>query len=343
MQDMIRYVGEDGQRLADLPIELDELVRGYRAMRRARHFDDRAVTLQRQGRLGVYQLFRGQEAAQVGAALALQPGDWLVPTYRETAAAITHGMPLSTALLYWRSHPAGWSFPDDLLILPFYVPIATQLPHAVGIAHAAALREEGAVVLAFVGDGGTSEGDAHEAFNFAAVYSAPVVFVVQNNGWAISVPTERQMRNTRIADRAVGYGIPGVRVDGNDLVAVWDVMRQAVERARAGEGPTLVEAVTYRIAPHTTSDDPSRYRDESTTRELAKAEPVARLRTLLEGMGLWSGEQEEALVAELREEFDTALAEADAAPEPPPEAIVEDVFAAMTGDQRRAWEALRGG
>ena len=235
MSDTVRYVSESGELIGEMPLAAEELITCYRAMRRARHFDDRAVTLQRQGRLGVYPLFRGQEAAQVGAALALGPDDWLVPTYRETAAAITHGMPLSTALLYWRAHPAGWSFPEDLRILPFYVPIATQLPHAVGLAHASTLRGEDAVVLAFVGDGGTSEGDAHEALNFASVFSAPVVFVVQNNGWAISVPTERQMRNTRIADRAVGYGMPGVRVDGNDLVAMLHVMREAVARARESD------------------------------------------------------------------------------------------------------------
>ncbi|HLV11996.1 MAG TPA: pyruvate dehydrogenase (acetyl-transferring) E1 component subunit alpha [Trueperaceae bacterium] len=339
----VRYVAEDGRALRELPLAREDLVRGYRAMRRARHFDERAVTLQRQGRLGVYPLFRGQEAAQVGASLALEPHDWLVPTYRESAAAITHGLPLETALLYWRSHPAGWSFPEHVRVLPFYVPIATQLPHAVGVAHAGSLRGEGWVVLAFVGDGGTSEGDAHEALNFAAVFSAPVVFLVQNNGWAISVPTERQMRNTVIADRAAGYGMPGVRVDGNDLVAVWDVVRQAVARARAGEGPTLVEAVTYRLAPHTTSDDPGRYRDESAAGERERAEPLARMRALLAGMGAWSDEYEEALLADLRAEFDAAVAAADAAPEPAPESIVEHVYAGMQPDQRRAWEALREG
>ena len=342
MADTVRYVGEGGELLAELPFGTDELLRGYRAMRRARHFDDRAVTLQRQGRLGVYPLFRGQEAAQVGAALAIGSGDWLVPTYRETAAAITHGMPLSTALLYWRAHPAGWSFPEGLRILPFYVPIATQMPHAVGIAHASALRGEDAVVLAFVGDGGTSEGDTHEALNFAAVFSAPVVFVVQNNGWAISVPTERQMRNTRIVDRAAGYGMPGVRVDGNDLVAMLHVMREAVGRARAGEGPTLVEAMTYRLAPHTTSDDPGRYRDSGATDERERAEPVSRMRTLLAGMGAWSDADEEGLLAELREEFDDAVAEADAAPEPAPESIVEHVYADMGPDQELARGVLRG-
>ncbi|HZX00503.1 MAG TPA: pyruvate dehydrogenase (acetyl-transferring) E1 component subunit alpha [Trueperaceae bacterium] len=342
MSDTVRYVSESGELIGEMPLAAEELITCYRAMRRARHFDDRAVTLQRQGRLGVYPLFRGQEAAQVGAALALGPDDWLVPTYRETAAAITHGMPLSTALLYWRAHPAGWSFPEDLRILPFYVPIATQLPHAVGLAHASTLRGEDAVVLAFVGDGGTSEGDAHEALNFASVFSAPVVFVVQNNGWAISVPTERQMRNTRIADRAVGYGMPGVRVDGNDLVAMLQVMREAVARARAGGGPTLVEAVTYRLAPHTTSDDPSRYRAGSTTDERELAEPVSRLRKLLTGMDAWSDDAEEQLLAELKDEFDGAVAEADAAPEPTPESIVAHVFATLGADQESARRVLRG-
>lgn len=342
MADTVRYVSESGELVGEMPLATEDLVSGYRAMRRARHFDDRAVTLQRQGRLGVYPLFRGQEAAQVGAALALGAGDWLVPTYRETAAAITHGMPLSTALLYWRAHPAGWSFPEELKILPFYVPIATQLPHAVGLAHASALRGDGAVVLAFVGDGGTSEGDAHEALNFASVFSAPVVFVVQNNGWAISVPTERQMRNTRIADRAVGYGIPGVRVDGNDLAAMLHVMREAVARARAGEGPTLVEAMTYRLAPHTTSDDPGRYRDGRFTDERELAEPVSRMRTLLTGMGAWSDAAEERLLSELKDEFEAAVAEADAVPEPAPESIVDHVFSTRGADQEMARGVLRG-
>src|SRR5690554_7677548 len=232
----VRYVAEDGRALRELPLAREDLVRGYRAMRRARHFDERAVTLQRQGRLGVYPLFRGQEAAQVGASLALEPHDWLVPTYRESAAAITHGLPIETALLYWRSHPTGWAYPPDLRLLPFYVPIASQLTHAVGVAHAGKLLGADWAAMVFVGDGGSSEGDFHEALNFAAVYRDPVVFMVQNNGWAISVPTARQMRNTRIADRAVGYGMPGVTVDGNDFVAVLDAARQAVARVKAGEG-----------------------------------------------------------------------------------------------------------
>lgn len=337
---MIQYLGDDGAPLQDLPFSHDELVTGYRALRRARFFDERAETLQRQGKLGVYPPYRGQEAAQVGAALALEARDWLVPSYRESAAALTFGLPLSQLILFWRAHPAGWRFPEDLNLLPFYVPIATQLPQAVGIAHAGMLQHKDWVVEAFVGDGGSSEGDFHEALNFAAVFNAPVVFVVQNNGWAISVPTSRQMKNPRIVERAKGYGIEGMLVDGNDLVAMWDSTKKAVERARAGRGPTLIEAVTYRVAPHTTSDDPSRYRDEAVTEEWLSKGPVIRMRRALESLELWNEEKEAALLEELKSWLDEAVAAADRAPEPQPWEIVEHVFETMTPEQQRAWEAL---
>lgn len=341
MSEPISYLSPDGELSGELPVAVDELLTAYRAVRRARHFDQRAVTLQRQGRLGVYAPFRGQEAAQVGMALALEAGDWLAPSYRETAAALTHGLPLSTAILYWRAHPAGWEYPQDLRLLPFYVPIASQLTHAVGLAHAGTLRGDGSVVLAFVGDGGSSEGDFHEALNMASVYKSPVVFVVQNNGWAISVPTSRQMGNQRISERAVGYGMPGTAVDGNDLIAVMLAANEAVAMARAGEGPSLIEAVTYRLAPHTTSDDPGRYRDEAITDEHEPNEPLARLDALLAKRGLWNDEDEEGLETELEREFADALKAADARPLPAPEAIVEHVFETMSADQRAAWEALR--
>ncbi|HRN18573.1 MAG: pyruvate dehydrogenase (acetyl-transferring) E1 component subunit alpha [Truepera sp.] len=341
--DTVRFVSPKGEVVGELPISDEELLAGYEAVARARHFDERAVVLQRQGRLGVYAPYRGQEAAQVGTAMALLPSDWLVPSYRETAAALTHGLPHSQLLLYWRAHAEGWNYPEGVRVLPFYIPIATQLLHAVGLAMAGRFQEEPWVTMVYVGDGGTSEGDFHEALNFAAVYKAPVVFVVQNNGWAISVPTERQMGNVRIVDRAVGYGMPGVRVDGNDLVACLVTAREAVERARRGEGPTLIEAVTYRLAPHTTSDDPLRYRDEEETVRREEEEPLRRLRALLAARAVWDDEREAALVARLEEESRAALAVADATPEPPPESIVEQVFADLGPDQRRAWEALREG
>lgn len=343
--EIVRFVVPDGTLTSELPVAHADIVAGYEAVARARYFDRRAVTLQRQGRLGVYAPFRGQEAAQVGAALALGSTDWLVPTYRETGAAITHGLPIETALLYWRSHPDGWAYPPELRLLPFYVPIASQLTHAVGVAHAAKLMGERWVSLAFVGDGGSSEGDFHEALNFAAVFQDPVVFFVQNNGWAISVPTSRQMRNTRISDRGAGYGIPGVTVDGNDLVAVLDVARRAVARARAGEGPTLIEAMTYRLAPHTTSDDPGRYRDEDAAVEHEGSEPVGRLRTLLGSLGLWDDAREKGLQERLAAEFTRALAAADAVSDAgltDTGSLVEHVFAEPGPDQLAAMEHLRG-
>jgi len=337
----VRYVLPSGEAPEELPLTREELLHGYRALVRARTFDERAIVLQRQGKLGVYPPYRGQEAAQVGAALALEQDDWLVPSYRETAAALTHGLAMHQIVLYWRAHPAGWRFPDDARVLPFAIPIATQLPQAVGIAHAGTFQERPWVAMTFIGDGGTSEGDFHEALNFAGVFDAPAVFVVQNNGWAISVPTERQMRNQRIAERAAGYGIPGVVVDGNDLVAMWTASREAVERARAGKGPTLIEAVTYRLAPHTTSDDPSRYRDEDEAKRREAEEPVRRLRALIESRGWWDEDREEQLVGEILAEIAEAVRVADEAPEPTPETIVEHVYAEMGPDQRAAWEVLR--
>lgn len=339
----LRFIAEDGESSGELPLSADELTRGYRAVARARFFDERVMTLQRQGRLGVYPPYRGQEAAQVGAALALAETDWLVPSYRDTAAALTHGLPMSQIILYWRATPAGWRYPDDLRILPFYIPIATQLLHAVGIASAGRYQHEDWVALTFIGDGGSSEGDFHEALNFAAVYAAPLVLVVENNGWAISVPTDRQMRHQPIADRAAGYGIPGVLVDGNDLAAVWHAARSAVERARAGEGPTLIEAVTYRMGPHTSSDDPNRYRTADSTAAWEARDPLLRLRAALEGMAAWDEEREQALRAELADEFAAAVREADEAPEPEPQEIVEHVFETMTPDARAAREVLRDG
>lgn len=199
------------------------------------------------------------------------------------------------------------------------------------------------MVATSIGDGGTSEGDFHEGLNFAAVFGAPVVFLVQNNGYAISVPKSRQMKVDYVARRAEGYGMPGVVVDGNDAFAVYLEAKKAVERARKGEGPTLLEALTYRLAPHTTSDDPSRYRAKEEEEAWRKKDPILRLRKALEGWGLWDEEAEKALLLEFEEEFSRELALADSAPEPRPEEIVEHVYAEMGPDQRRAWEAIRRG
>jgi pyruvate dehydrogenase E1 component alpha subunit len=338
----LRFLDDQGKPLGDLPLSPEELVRGYKSLLRARMFDERALILQRQGRLGVYAPFRGQEAAQVGTMLALESTDWLVPSYRETAACITHGLPLATTILYWRADPSGWRFPDHTRILPYYIPIATQLPQAVGVAQAGKYQGQNWVVAAFIGDGGTSEGDFHEALNFASVMAAPVLFVVQNNGWAISVPTQKQMKVQSVALKAEGYGMPGVRVDGNDLVAVWAAAKEAASRARAGEGPTLIEAQTYRVAPHTSSDDPSRYRDEAVAEEWKRRDPIRRMRRCLEVLSLWDDDEERYWLEFLESEFKDAVQEADAAPQPEAQGIVEHVYETMSPDQLMAWETLGG-
>ncbi|HWG85456.1 MAG TPA: pyruvate dehydrogenase (acetyl-transferring) E1 component subunit alpha [Deinococcales bacterium] len=318
------------------------LIRLYRHMRRARHFDERAVVLQRQGKLGVFPPYGGQEAAQVGSALALEAGDWLAPSYRETAAALAFGLPLARAILYWRTSPHGFAMDPGLNLLPFYVPIATQLPHVAGIALASKLRGDGKVAMGYIGDGGTSEGDFHTGVNFAGAYRAPAVFVIQNNGWAISVPTSTQTAAECLADRAVGYGIPGVRVDGNDVLAVHHVTREAVARARSAGGPTLIEAVTYRVRPHTTSDDTSRYRTEDEAVAWRdQRDPVGRMRSFLAERGLWDEERENALAAELEQELQAALAEADAAQEPEPWEILDQVFDEPTFLLREQMAELR--
>ena len=328
-----------------------EVVRMYRAMRRARIFDERALVLQRQGRLGVYPLFGGMEATQVGAVLALTPPhDWLAPTYRGSGAALAYGMPIHKLILTWRGHPDGSRMNPDQHLLPFYTPIANQLPHAAGIALAEKRRadrvgKEPNVVLAFVGDGGTSEGDFHVGLNFAGVYRVPAVFLIENNGWAISTPTQLQTAATTLASRGEGYGMPAVRVDGNDLLAVHHVTSEAVTRARRGDGPTLIEAITYRVLPHTSSDDPTRYRGSEDAAQAdhwrLHRDPGQRLRAYLNGRGLWNDGQEQQLVAEVEAEIRDALTQADAAPGLEPWELLEYVFAVPTPEMREQQAELK--
>lgn len=302
----------------------------YRQMRRARQFDERGWVLYRQGRLGVFPPFGGMEASQSGTAAALSKNDWLFPTYRDTGAALTLGLPIARTLAYWRTSPHGWAMPADLKVLPFYIPIATQYPQAVGAALAEKRKGTRNVAMAFIGDGGSSEGDFHEALNFAGALNAPCIFILQNNGWAISVPTATQTKATNLSKRADGYGIPGVRVDGNDVLATWHVTNQAVERARQGEGPTLIETVTYRVKAHTVADDPSRYRTEDEAKKWLEKDPVTRLEQHLLAEGLLTEESHATLLKEVAEEFEAALVEADAYPDPTPAEILDHVFAAPT-------------
>src|SRR5919106_6258569 len=261
----LSILDSDGNLDASLEPDISpqELKRLYRAMLLGRRLDERMIRLQRQGRIGTFAPIKGQEASQLGAAFTLRPSDWMVPSFRETAAMIWRGWPIEKMLLFSAGYLEGGQPAPDQRDLPITIPVATQLPHAVGLAYAVQYRDDDAVVMAYFGDGATSEGDFHEAANFAGVWHVPVVFLCQNNQWAISVPLKKQTHSRTIAQKALAYGFPGLQVDGNDVLAVYAATREAADRARSGGGPTLLECLTYRLGVHTTSDDPSRYRREA--------------------------------------------------------------------------------
>ena len=259
-RDLRRVIG-DGEDVPDGEVDgLSEadLLELHRQLVLLRTYDERSVVYHRQGRIGTYAIFWGHEAMQVGSSFALERDDWIFPSYRESAIGLLRGLPAATILSWWRGHPSGWWNPADWNVASICVPIATHVPHAAGLAWGKKLRGETTCAIAYFGDGATSEGAFHEGANFAAVMRAPLVLFCNNNQWAISTPLSAQTAAETLADKAVGYGIPGVRVDGGDVLAVYEATRDAVARARAGEGPTLIEAVTYRAAPHATADDPAR-------------------------------------------------------------------------------------
>ncbi|GAB7181878.1 pyruvate dehydrogenase (acetyl-transferring) E1 component subunit alpha [Kitasatospora sp. Ki12] len=282
----------------------------YRRLVVGRRYNQQATTLTKQGRLAVYPASTGQEACQIAAALVLGERDWLFPSYRDTLAVVSRGVDPLEALTLLRGNAHTGYDPRASRTAPLCTPLATQAPHAVGLAHAARLSGEPAVALAMLGDGGTSEGDFHEALNFAAVLNAPVVFLVQNNGYAISVPLSAQSAAPSLAHKAVGYGMPGRLVDGNDAPAVHSVLAEAVERARGGGGPTLVEALTYRIEAHTNADDATRYRTEPEVAAWRDHDPILLMERALRGLGVLddalvreSADEAEALAARMRAEF----------------------------------------
>ncbi|MFJ3495045.1 pyruvate dehydrogenase (acetyl-transferring) E1 component subunit alpha [Streptomyces sp. NPDC086091] len=285
-----RVLGTEAAAQAD-----PELLRGlYAHLVRGRRYNAQATALTKQGRLAVYPSSTGQEACEIAAALVLEERDWLFPSYRDTLAVVARGVDPVEALTLLRGDWHTGYDPYDHRVAPLCTPLATQLPHAVGLAHAARLKGDDVVALAMVGDGGTSEGDFHEALNFAAVWQAPVVFFVQNNGFAISVPLAKQTAAPSLAHKAVGYGIPGRLVDGNDVAAVHEVLTEAVRHARAGGGPTLVEAVTYRVEAHTNADDATRYRGEAEVETWRAHDPIDLLERELTARGLLDEETRQA-------------------------------------------------
>jgi len=328
---MEQVLAPNGRVVGDLPTIDDDTMRSlYRKMVIARVFDQRALNMQRQGRIGTYAPVSGQEAAQVGSAAALAADEWMFPTYRDYAAMYMHGMPLRRLIQFPMGHPDGAIAPSDVAIYPVSISIASHLPHAVGAAWASRLLGEHRGFITYHGDGATSEGDFHEAMNFAGVFKAPVVFVCQNNGWAISVPRHRQTAARTIAQKADGYGVPGVLVDGNDVLAVYGATKKALERARSGEGATLIEAVTYRLGPHTTADDPTRYRSKEELERMETLDPIVRMRAFLTERGLWDDSAERSLLDEAREEVGRAVQEAETAQAPVPTFFFDTVYAQPT-------------
>ncbi|SMO70794.1 pyruvate dehydrogenase (acetyl-transferring) E1 component subunit alpha [Melghirimyces algeriensis] len=315
----------------------------YRWMVQVRSFDRRLVTLQRQGRSGTYAPMEGQEAAQVGCALALSKEDWIFPSYRELGIFMVAGMPLKQIILYWMGRVEGNVAPDGVRVLPPYVPIATQMPQAMGAAWAAKLKGERSVSVACFGDGATSEGDFHESLNFAGVFQLPVIFFCQNNHYAISVPFTRQSAVPTVAERASSYQIRGIRVDGNDVLAVYSAMEEAVVQARQGGGATLIEAVTYRLGNHTTADDATRYRDQLEEKEwISYRDPVVRLEMLLKSEGLLTEAEIQDWEEHCRDVVEQAVKEAESAAGLPPEHMFDHVYEELPSDLRRQREELSG-
>ena len=299
-----------------------DLLELYRQLVLLRTYDERSLIYHRQGRIGTYAMFWGHEAMQVGATYALDREDWIFPSYRESAIGLLRGMPASTVLSWWRGHPAGWWNPREFNIASICVPIATQVPHAAGFAWGKRLRDEGTCTLVFFGDGATSEGAFHEGANFAAVMRAPLVLFCSNNQWAISTPLEAQTAATALVDKAAGYGMPGIRVDGGDVLAVYEATVEAVERARKGDGPTFIEAVTYRMAAHGTADDPTAYCDFDRIEEEKQSECAGRYEQYLRRRGLLTDE----LAEQMREQALAVLREGITAAEAEPPADPSEVF-----------------
>ncbi len=298
------------------------LKEAYRTMVLARTVDEKAVILQRQGRMGAYPPNRGQEAASLGPAMATMKDDWFVWAFRELAGLLWKGLPAVNYYLIWMGNEEGGRFPPGVNAIPAVVPVASQLPIAVGISYASMYRKENIVTLGFCGDGATSEGDFHEALNAAGVFRTPTVFVVQNNQWAISVPRSRQTAAPTIAQKACAYGFPGILVDGNDLLAMYIASKEAVDRARNGGGPTLIEAYTYRLGNHTTSDDAKKYRQDAELKDWELKDPLIRLSAYMMGKGLLDEKEDEVIWKNARDLTEQYVAQAEAFPGP----TIDDTF-----------------
>jgi pyruvate dehydrogenase E1 component alpha subunit len=323
------------------PVDDKETLTLYQKMVFVRLADQRGLLLQRQGRFGTYAPIWGQEACQIGSAYVLQKGDWVFPAFREIAATLMMGVPLKDFMLYWMGNEMGSRAPKGINMMPVSVPVGSHIPHAVGAAWAAKLKGDKIVTVAYFGDGATSKGDFHEAMNFAGVFKTPTLFFCQNNQFAISVPRSRQTASATIAQKAIAYGFGGIQVDGNDLLAVITATREAVDKARSGGGPTLIEGVTFRFGPHTTADDPTKYRTDQEIERWKPLDPMIRLRFYLKAKGLWTEEVETQMTEDAQKGIDQAVKDAEAVSAPETKEIFEYVFAEMTPPLKEQLEYLK--
>lgn len=338
---MLQIIDEKGKlkNKSLLPnLEDEQLIEMLRTMITARTTDETMMKLQRQGRMPTFPPNLGQEAV-IGSAVALEKGkDWMVITYRELAAWLYFGMPLESILTYWSGSELGSKIPDNVNMTPISVPLATQCQHAAGIAFANKYQKNDKVTLCYIGDGATSQGDFHEAVNFCAINETASVFVIQNNQWAISTPISIQTKSRTFAGKGEAYGVRGIVVDGNDALAVYAATKEAIDLARAGKGPSIIEMYTYRMGPHTTSDDPSVYRDETITEEWRKKDPIDRLETYLIEKGAWTPEQSEKLREEVVENFKTTFEKVEKMEDTPLEEVFNYIYANRTPDLQKQYE-----
>ena len=326
----------------DPKLDADKSIYLYRLMLTARRLDERCINMQRQGRIGTYGPCRGQEATHCASSMVMEPADWVVHAYREPGSFYHRGWPLETVIQFWGGFEEGCRPPEGVNDTPIAVPIASQTLHAMGIGWAMKLRGDNHAVLCFCGDGATSEGDFHEALNFAGVYRLPIVFLVANNHWAISRPRDKQTASETIAQKAIAYGFDGIQVDGNDALAVYVATKEAVEKARQGGGPTLIEAVTYRLGVHTTADDPTKYRSAEEVAKWEKLDPIPRFQDYLMKRGVLDRKLIDEIEADIKQQVAAAVDRFEAGRNVDPLDVFDYTFAEMPAElveQKREYQA----
>ncbi|MFU8785610.1 MAG: pyruvate dehydrogenase (acetyl-transferring) E1 component subunit alpha [Candidatus Izemoplasmataceae bacterium] len=341
-KEMFQVLDKDGKVVnKELEPKIDDevLLNMYRVMSLTRIADIKALQYQRQGRMLTFAPVSGQEAAQIGPMAASKPEDFLVPAFREMAAMLYKGVTLEQAYLYWYGNELGSRFDDGVNVMPVNVPIGSQINHAAGIAYASKLQKKDQVAFTYIGDGGTSHGEFHEGMNFASVYSVPMIAIIQNNQYAISTPRAKQTKSETLAQKAVAYGIPGIQVDGNDVLAMYAVVKEARERAVKGDGPTLIEAFTYRLGPHTTSDDPTIYRKDEEVEEWKTKDPLLRFRKYLSNKKLWNQDKEDALQKELTEFVGTTFKKVEESGLVPLDDIFDYTYGELTKELKEQKQA----